>query len=33
MFSKLHQKWKRRPKRKQRISYGRKLRYNWNNIE
>ncbi len=33
MFSKLHQKWKKRAKRKQRISYGRKIRYNWNNIE
>jgi len=33
MFIKLRQKWNRRPKRKQRISYGRKIRYNWDTIE
>jgi len=33
MFGQLRQKWQKRPKRKQRISYGRKIRYNWNVIE
>jgi len=33
MFKELKQKWQKRPKRKQRISYGRKIRYNWNVIE
>ena len=33
MFKKLSEKWKRRPKRKRRISYGRKIHYNWDIIE
>lgn len=33
MFKNLREKRKRRPKRKQKISYGRKLRYNWDVIE
>jgi len=33
MFKTLREKRKRRPKRKQRISYGRKIRYNWDAIE
>ena len=33
MFTKIRQKRERRPKRKQKISYGRKIRYNWNTIE
>jgi len=33
MLRELKQKWQKRPKRKQRISYGRKIRYNWNVIE
>jgi hypothetical protein len=33
MFKDLREKWNRRPKRKQKISYGRKIRYNWDTIE
>lgn len=33
MFKKIRQKRELRPKRKQKISYGRKIRYNWNTIE
>jgi hypothetical protein len=33
MFKRLREKWSSRPKRKQRISYGRKLKYNWDVIE
>ena len=33
MLHNLRQRWNRRPKRRQRISYGRKIRYNWNSIE
>ena len=33
MFKEWREKYRRRPKRKKRISYGRKIRYNWDIIE
>ena len=33
MFRNISEKWKNRPKRKKRISYGRKIRFNWKVIE